>query len=189
MGAHSDGNRIRAQRVAEEAGVEPTEDAGRPPTDLKSTRVTGPDTLPHTAGPAPVSRTPRRRARGCARRRRMAVTRSLAARAALGICLRIGSRPAGPRLAPGWWEARFEISRRERAVRVVIGVGVKSVRPGATQVIRLSSEAFHIFPCCVRASARGFPMTELSVRCPQVTVPSFYNFQAQVDVVISHRQI
>ena len=32
--------------LAEEAGVEPTEDAGRPPTDLKSARATGPDTLP-----------------------------------------------------------------------------------------------------------------------------------------------
>ena len=35
--------------AAEEAGVEPTEDAGRPPTDLKSARTTGPDTLPQTA--------------------------------------------------------------------------------------------------------------------------------------------
>jgi hypothetical protein len=34
---------------AEEAGVEPTEDAGRPPTGLKPARVTGPDTLPHSA--------------------------------------------------------------------------------------------------------------------------------------------
>jgi hypothetical protein len=32
--------------MAEEAGVEPTEDAGRPPTDLKSARPTGDDTLP-----------------------------------------------------------------------------------------------------------------------------------------------
>jgi hypothetical protein len=32
--------------LAEEAGVEPTEDAERPPTDLKSARATGPDTLP-----------------------------------------------------------------------------------------------------------------------------------------------
>jgi hypothetical protein len=32
--------------MAEEAGVEPTEDAERPPTDLKSARATGPDTLP-----------------------------------------------------------------------------------------------------------------------------------------------
>src|SRR6516162_7036291 len=34
--------------LAEEAGVEPTEDAWRPPTDLKSARVTGPDTLPRS---------------------------------------------------------------------------------------------------------------------------------------------
>jgi hypothetical protein len=34
--------------MAEEAGVEPTEDAWRPPTDLKSARATGPDTLPLT---------------------------------------------------------------------------------------------------------------------------------------------
>jgi len=32
--------------VAEEAGVEPTEDAWRPPTGLKPARVTGPDALP-----------------------------------------------------------------------------------------------------------------------------------------------
>ena len=32
--------------LAEEAGVEPTEDAWRPPTDLKSARITGPDALP-----------------------------------------------------------------------------------------------------------------------------------------------
>src|SRR5262245_28337150 len=32
--------------MAEEAGVEPTEDAARPPTGLKPARVTGPDTLP-----------------------------------------------------------------------------------------------------------------------------------------------
>src|SRR5215472_5053529 len=33
-------------REPEEAGVEPTEDAWRPPTGLKPARVTGPDTLP-----------------------------------------------------------------------------------------------------------------------------------------------
>src|SRR5215475_7045962 len=33
-------------QVAEEAGVEPTEDAWRPPTGLKPARVTGPDALP-----------------------------------------------------------------------------------------------------------------------------------------------
>src|SRR5207248_11496368 len=32
--------------TAEEAGVEPTEDAGRPPAGLKPARVTGPDALP-----------------------------------------------------------------------------------------------------------------------------------------------
>src|ERR1700756_2656362 len=37
--------------MAEEAGVEPTEDAWRPPTDLKSARATGPDALP-SHGPA-----------------------------------------------------------------------------------------------------------------------------------------
>src|SRR5580693_1489671 len=46
MGAHSDDNRLRTQQTAEEAGVEPTEDAWRPPTGLKPARVTGPDALP-----------------------------------------------------------------------------------------------------------------------------------------------
>src|SRR3954447_1971567 len=46
MGAHSDRNRERMQCGAEEAGVEPTEDAWRPPTGLKPARVTGPDALP-----------------------------------------------------------------------------------------------------------------------------------------------
>src|ERR1700739_4796586 len=46
MGAHSDDNQLRTQRTAEEAGVEPTEDAWRPPTGLKPARVTGPDALP-----------------------------------------------------------------------------------------------------------------------------------------------
>ena len=46
MGAHSDENRRRTQQTAEEAGVEPTEDAWRPPTGLKPARVTGPDALP-----------------------------------------------------------------------------------------------------------------------------------------------
>src|SRR5438067_12281614 len=39
-GTHGDGG------GAEEAGVEPTEDAWRPPTGLKPARVTGPDALP-----------------------------------------------------------------------------------------------------------------------------------------------
>src|SRR6516164_4455763 len=46
MAAHFDGNRSRTQPMAEEAGVEPTEDAWRPPTGLKPVRVTGPDALP-----------------------------------------------------------------------------------------------------------------------------------------------
>src|SRR5215469_1366464 len=46
MAAHFDGKRPRTQPMAEEAGVEPTEDAWRPPTGLKPARVTGPDTLP-----------------------------------------------------------------------------------------------------------------------------------------------
>src|SRR3984893_13270955 len=46
MGAHFDENRRRTQPMAEEAGVEPTEDAWRPPTGLKPARVTGPDALP-----------------------------------------------------------------------------------------------------------------------------------------------
>src|SRR5271165_7631984 len=33
--------------ITEEAGVEPTEDAWRPPTGLKPVRVTGPDALPN----------------------------------------------------------------------------------------------------------------------------------------------
>src|SRR5205814_5912998 len=48
MGAHSDRNRERMQCGAEEAGVEPTEDAWRPPTGLKPARVTGPDALPRS---------------------------------------------------------------------------------------------------------------------------------------------
>src|SRR6202035_2523237 len=46
MGAHSDENRRRTQPMAEEAGVEPTEDAWRPPTGLKPAGVTGPDAPP-----------------------------------------------------------------------------------------------------------------------------------------------
>src|SRR5262245_40043130 len=46
MRVHSAENRVRSQWTAEEAGVEPTEDAGRPPTGLKPARVTGPDALP-----------------------------------------------------------------------------------------------------------------------------------------------
>ena len=66
MGAHSDGNQIRAQRVAE-GGVEPTEDAGALngfEVPQSRTRRSSPP-----AGSAPVSQTPRRRARRCARRR------------------------------------------------------------------------------------------------------------------------
>src|SRR5689334_6230337 len=48
MGAYSDENPLRTQRTAEEAGVEPTEDAWRPPTGLKPARVTGPDALPRS---------------------------------------------------------------------------------------------------------------------------------------------
>jgi hypothetical protein len=40
------GTRSARNKVAEEAGVEPTEDAWRPPTGLKPARTTGPDTLP-----------------------------------------------------------------------------------------------------------------------------------------------
>src|SRR5690348_6546009 len=39
---------ISGEHRAEEAGVEPTEDAWRPPTGLKPARVTGPDALPRT---------------------------------------------------------------------------------------------------------------------------------------------
>src|SRR6516164_9921380 len=44
----SDRNRDCMQCAAEEAGVEPTEDAWRPPTGLKPARVTGPDALPRS---------------------------------------------------------------------------------------------------------------------------------------------
>ena len=37
---------VNSFKMAEEAGVEPTEDAWRPPTGLKPARVTGPDSLP-----------------------------------------------------------------------------------------------------------------------------------------------
>ena len=39
---------VKPPFMAEEAGVEPTEDAWRPPTGLKPARVTGPDALPRS---------------------------------------------------------------------------------------------------------------------------------------------